>query len=35
MWKLCLAYAGMKKVDIDIAIEASGRQPEPVANRTE
>lgn len=35
VWKLSLAYAGMKKVDVDIAIEASGRQPEPVANRTE
>lgn len=35
MWKLRLAYARMKKVGIDIAIEAPGRQPEPVANCTE
>jgi hypothetical protein len=35
VWKLRLAYARMKKVDIDIAIEASGRQPEPVADGTE
>lgn len=35
VWKLRLAYAGMKKVHVDIAIEASGRQTEPVANPTE
>ncbi len=33
--KLRLAYAGMKKVHIDIAVETSSWQPEPVANRTE
>jgi hypothetical protein len=33
--KLRPAYAGMKKLGVDIALEASGRQPEPVANRTE
>ena len=35
VWNLRLAYAGMKKVDIDIAIETSSGQPEPIANRTE